>query len=92
MNRLWGAGAENRALPRGFRLLTTGTPPASQQLVLVGAQHQRQLVVSCQDVRQSLVVVHRVAGQAEEGGLQPITALVQGLPRRREGGREGSRR
>lgn len=92
MNRLGGGG--NRALPRRLRLLTTGTlhplwcsvALPSQQLVLVGVQHQRQLVVSCQDVRQSLVVVHRVAGQAEEGGLQPITALVQGLPRRRERG------
>lgn len=51
--------------------------------VFVGVYYKRKLVVSRQDLCQSYVVVHRVAGQAEQAGPQPITALIQGLQQER---------
>lgn len=41
-----------------------------------------QLVVSRQDLSQSCIVIHCVAGQAEKTRPQPVTALIQGLQQR----------
>jgi len=57
--------------------------------VFVGVDDPRQLVVRRQDLRQSRVVVHRVAGQAEQAGPQAVAALVQGLQEEGEEEEEG---
>lgn len=68
---------------RFFLTPTSFSSSVSPHLFFEGVYDKRQLVTGLQDMGESRVVIHGVAGEAEQGGPHPIAALIQHLQQKR---------